>query len=62
MEHQKILNSRKWTIFSDHSKSNNDAENEITYNTKVFKSNLCDYIDAYILMRGDITIIGRQAT
>ena len=24
------------------------------------KSNLCDYNDAYILIRGDITIIGRN--
>ena len=33
-----------------------------TYNTKVLKSNLCDNIDAYILVRGEITIIGHQAT
>ena len=26
------------------------------------KSYLCDYNDAYILVRGDITIIGHQAT
>ena len=26
----------------------------------MLKSNLCDYNDAYILVRGDITIIGRN--
>ena len=26
------------------------------------KSNLCDYNDAYILVRGDVTIIGHQVT
>ena len=29
--------------------------NEIIYNTEVSKSNLCDYNDAYILVRGGIT-------
>ena len=29
---------------------------EITYNTEVLKSNLCDYNNAYILVRGDITV------
>ena len=28
----------------------------------ILKSNLCDYIDAYILVRGNITIIGHQVT
>ena len=30
-------------------------ENEIINNTEVFKSYLCDYNDAYILVRDDIT-------
>ena len=41
---------------------NYGAENEIIYNTGVLKSNICDYSNAYILVIGDITIIGRQAT
>ena len=32
---------------------NYDAGNEIIYNTEVLQSNLCDYNDAYILVRGD---------
>ena len=50
MEHQKILNlfneannskfvTREWNIV-------NDKGNEIIYNTKVVKSNLCDYNNA----------------
>ena len=69
MEHQKILNllnkagdfnfvTRKWNIVNDQPNANYDAGNEIIYNTEVLKSNLCDYNDAYILGRGDITIIG----
>ena len=34
--------------------------NKIIYNTEVSKSNLCDYNDAYILVRRDITIVGRK--
>ena len=73
MKHQKILNllneanyskfvTRKWSIVDGNSKADYDAANEITYNTEVLKSNLCDYNDAYILLRGNITIIGHQVT
>ena len=50
--------TRKWNIVYDNAKVNYNAGNEITYNTEVLKSNLCDYNDAYILVRGDITIAG----
>ena len=53
---------RKWHIVNDNSKANYSVRNEIIYNTAVLKSNLCDYNDAYILVRGDITIIGHQVT
>ena len=73
MEHQKILNllneandskfaTRKWNIVNDNSIRNYDTTNEITYNTEVLKSNLCDYNDAYILVRGDITVTSSPAT
>ena len=66
MERQKILNllneandpkfvTRKWNIVNDNSSSG--VGNEIIYNTEVLKSNLCDYNDAYNLVRGDITNI-----
>ena len=32
------------------------------YSTEVLKSNLCDYNGAYILVRGDITIVGHNIT
>ena len=73
MEHQKILNllneasnsgfaARKWNIVNDNSKANYDVANEITYNTEVLKSSLCDYNDAYILVRGDIAATVAPAT
>ena len=73
MEHQKILTllndannskfpTRKWNIVNDNSKANYDAGNEITYNTEDLKSNLCDYKDAYILVRGDIIVTAAGTT
>ena len=73
MEHQKILNllneandskfvPRKWNIVNDQSNANYDAGNEIVYNTEDLKSNLCNYNDAYILVRGDITVIAAPET
>ena len=63
MEHKKILNllnesndskfvTRKWNIVNDNSNANYGVGNEITYNTEVSKSNLCDYNDTYISVRG----------
>ena len=52
--------ARKWNIVSDQSNANYNVKNEIIYNTEVSKSNLCDYNDACILVRGDITIAGRN--
>ena len=73
MEQQQILNllnkandskivTTKQNIFNDNSKSNYDARNKITYNTEILKSNLCDYNNAYILVRGGITVVATPAT
>ena len=39
--------SRKWNIVNDNSRMNYDVGDEITYDTKLLKSNLCDYSNAY---------------
>ena len=67
MENQKTLNllneasdskftTRKWNMVNDQSNANYDIGNKIIYNTEVLKSNLCDYNDAYILVRGNVTV------
>ena len=48
--------TRKWNIVNYYSKANYGEENEITYNTEVLKSNLCDYNDAYILANDGTTV------
>ena len=49
--------TRKWNIVNNNSKSNYDLTDEITYNREILKSNLRDDKDAYILVRGDITVV-----
>ena len=72
MEQQKTLDSlnqandckfvtRKWNFVNDNSKSIYDVANKITYNTEILKSNLCDYNGVYILVKGDITVVGAPA-
>ena len=53
---------KKWNIFNDNLNSNYAAENKIIYNTEILKSNLCGYIDSYILSTGDITVVAASAT
>ena len=73
MEHQKVLNllneasdikfvGIKCNIANDQSNTNYDVGNEIIYNTEVLKSNLCNYNDAYSLVRVDTTVIAAPAT
>ena len=55
--------TRNWNIVNDQPHANCSVKNkiEIIYRTKVLKSNPCGYNDAYILVRGGITIIGHNA-
>ena len=54
--------TRKWNIVNDQSKANYDVGTQTFYNTEVLKSDLCDYNDAYILVRGAITVVGDNET
>ena len=69
METQKIVNllnessrfaTSKWYIINDQNNGHYGRGNEnystIKFETKVIKSNLCHYSDAYILVTGDIKI------
>ena len=71
MEYQKIANllddaSNKISKFrtknrveiNDESKGTYDVGCEIKFKTTMLKSSLCDYSDAYILVKGKITITG----
>ena len=54
--------NKKWYIMNhqNNGQYGNGDENgtAIKFETKVIKSNLCDYSDAYILVTGNITVAG----
>ena len=54
--------ARKWNIVNGNLNSNCATANEITYNTEILISYLCEYKDAYILVTGDITVLAAPAT
>ena len=72
MEYQKISNllertsdnllkfrTRIWVEIKDESRGNY-ANSDIRFKTTMLRSNLCDYADSYILVKGTITITGAR--
>ena len=70
MEYQKIANlldtesnqpskfrARNWVEINDESRGTY-TNNDIRFKTTMLKSGLCDYADAYIFVKGTITITG----
>ena len=75
MEFQKIVNllditsdnkdlpkyvSKKWIEVYDQSKKNYNPNKEIRIKTSMLRSDLCDFSDAYIVVTGDITVVGNN--
>ena len=72
MEFQKIANflntnsdenlprfiTKKWVEVYDQSGGNYNVNKEIRIKTSMLRSDLCDYSDAYIVVKGDITLEG----
>ena len=73
MEFQKIVNflgtisddkdlprfvTKKWIEVYDQSGGNYNVDKEIRIKTSMLRSDLCDYSDAYIVVKGDITLEG----
>ena len=71
MEFQKIVNfldtasddkdlprfvTKKWIEVYDQSEGNFDVNKEITIKTSLLRSDLCDFNDAYIIVKGGITV------
>ena len=70
MEYQKIENlldtesnqpykfqTKNWVETNDESRGTYTS-NDIKFKTTNLRSNLCDYVDAYILVKGTVTITG----
>ena len=67
MEYQKIANliddtsnqpskfrTRNWVEINDESRGAYNVNSQIKFKTTMLKSSLCDYSDAYILVKGTI--------
>ena len=74
MQYQKVANliddtsnqpskfrTRNWVEINDESRGAYNVNSQIKFKTTMLKSSLCDYSDAYILVKGTITINGRGA-
>ena len=73
MEHQKIINlldnqtqpskliTQKWVKMNDKPRGIYSINSDIRFKTTILKSSLCNYSDAYILVKGAITITGTGA-
>ena len=57
--------TRKWYVINDQKNTyygeGNKNSTTVKFETKVIKSSLCDYSDAYILVTGNITATGGDA-
>ena len=71
MKYQKISNliddasnqpskfkTKNWVEINDESRRTYDVNSQIKFKTTMLKSTLCDYSDAYILVKGRIKITG----
>ena len=52
---------RNWVEINDESRGAYNVNSQIKFKTTMLKSSLCDYSDAYILVKGKITITGTGA-
>ena len=50
--------SKNWVAINDESRGASNVNSQIKFKTTMLKSSLCDYSDAYILVKGKITITG----
>ena len=50
--------TKKWYVIDSESKGVYSHENEIKFLTSSLESSLCDYSDAYVLVTGNIAVVG----
>ena len=52
------LQQKKWYVIDNDSKGNYSKDEPIKFLTKSLESSLCDYSDAYVLVTGNIAVVG----
>ena len=56
-----IIKTKYWAEINDESRGTYIEDNKIRFKTSMLRSSLCDYSDAYILVKGTITIENKVA-
>ena len=54
--------TKKWIEVYDQSQGNYDINKEIRIKTSMLRSDLCDFSDAYIVVKGNITVTKKTFT
>ena len=54
--------TKKWIEVYDESQQNYDVNKEIRIKTSMLRSDLCDFSDAYIVAKGNITVTKKTFT
>ena len=75
MEYQKIINllvntpnqpseirSGNWVEINDDTRETYNTNSQVKYKTSMLKSSLCAYSDAYIVLKGTLTVLDMSAT
>ena len=52
--------TESWVEINDESRGTYNVKSQIIFKTTMTKSSLCDYSDAYVLVKGKITITGAE--
>ena len=55
------MQQKKWHVTDSASKGNYSHENPIKFLTSSLESSLFDYSDAYVLVIGNVTVVGGDA-
>ena len=50
------LRARSWVEINDESRGTYNVNSQVKFKTTMLKSSLCDYSDAYIIVKGTITV------
>ena len=57
--YQRLL-QKKWIEVYDQSEGNYNVNKEIMSKTSMLRSDLCDFSDAYIVVKGNITVTKKK--
>ena len=57
-----IFDTKKWIEVYDQSQKHYDVNKEIRIKTAMLRSDLCDFSDAYIVVKGNITVTKKTFT